>query len=83
MGILSDIRVRQPAKGDLVGREFTVAGIGTGFEATIGIRLLNQAGKVLATGSDEAAGHEPTASRYAAHAAGVRGQPGAGPRTGV
>jgi nucleoid-associated protein YgaU len=49
MGILSDIKVRQPAKGDLVGRQFTVAGIGTGFEATIGIRLLNRAGKVIAT----------------------------------
>jgi nucleoid-associated protein YgaU len=50
MGILSDIRVRQPAKADLVGRQFTVAGIGTGFEATIGMRLLNRAGKVIATG---------------------------------
>ena len=50
MGILSDIKVRQPARNDLVGRNFTVAGIGTGFEATIGIRLLNRAGKVIATG---------------------------------
>jgi nucleoid-associated protein YgaU len=50
MGILSDIRVRQPAKGDLIGREFTVAGLGTGFEGTIGMRLLNRAGKVVATG---------------------------------
>ena len=50
MGILSDIKVRQPARNDLVGRSFTVAGIGTGFEATIGIRLLNRAGKVIATG---------------------------------
>ncbi len=50
MGILSDIRVRQPAKGDLVGRQFTVTGIGTGFEGTIGMRLLNRAGKVIATG---------------------------------
>src|SRR6478672_6174300 len=37
MGILSDIRVRQPAKDDLVGRQFTVAGIGTGLERTIGM----------------------------------------------
>ena len=50
MGILSDIKVRQPAKGDLVARSFTVAGIGTGFEGTIGVRLLNRAGKVIATG---------------------------------
>ena len=49
MGILSDIRVRQPASGDLVGRQFTVAGIGAGFEGTIGIRLLNRNGKVIAT----------------------------------
>ena len=50
MGILSDIRVREPARDDLVGRQFTVAGIGTGFEGTIGMRLLNRAGKVIATG---------------------------------
>ena len=56
MGIISDVRVRQPAKGDLVGREFTVAGVGTGFEGTIGIRLLNRSGKVIATGSAQAAG---------------------------
>jgi nucleoid-associated protein YgaU len=56
MGILSDIRVRQPASGDLVGRQFTVAGIGTGFEGTIGIRLLNRSGKVIATGFAQSAG---------------------------
>src|SRR6478736_4021364 len=50
MGIITDIVVRQPAKDDLVGRQFTVAGIGTGFEGTIGMRLLNRAGKVIATG---------------------------------
>ncbi len=56
MGILSDIRVRQPAKNDLVGREFTVTGIGTGFEGTIGIRLLNRSGKVLATAFAQSSG---------------------------
>jgi nucleoid-associated protein YgaU len=56
MGILSDIRVRQPAKRDLVGREFTVTGIGTGFEGTIGMRLLNRNGKVLATGFAQSSG---------------------------
>lgn len=56
MGILSDIRVRQPAKGDLVGRQFTVTGIGTGFEGTIGIRLLNRGGKVIATGFAQSTG---------------------------
>ena len=56
MGISSDIMVRQPAKGDLVGRTFVVAGIGVGFEGTIGIRLLNSSGKVLATGSAQSSG---------------------------
>lgn len=56
MGILSDIRVRQPAKGDLVGRQFTVSGIGTGFEGTIGIRLLNRSGRVIATGFAQSTG---------------------------
>ncbi len=95
MGILSDIRVRQPAKSDLVGKEFTVSGIGTGFEGTIGMRVLNRAGKVIATGfaqssggmaadrgvQYDAEGQEPTASGYAGHAAGLRGQPGAGTGT--
>ena len=58
MGILSDIRVRQPAKDDLVGRQFTVAGIGTGFEGTIGMRLLNRAGKVIATGFATSSGRD-------------------------
>ncbi|MEO7942445.1 MAG: Gmad2 immunoglobulin-like domain-containing protein [Marmoricola sp.] len=56
MGILSDIRVRQPAKHDLVGRQFTVTGIGTGFEGTIGMRVLNKAGKVIATGFAQSTG---------------------------
>ncbi len=56
MGILSDIRVRQPAKLDLVGKEFTVAGVGTGFEGTIGMRVLNRAGKVIATGFAQSGG---------------------------
>ena len=62
MGILSDIRVRQPAKGDLVGRQFTVTGIGTGFEGTIGMRLLNRAGKVIATGVRAVDGRDGGAS---------------------
>jgi len=56
MGIISDVRVRQPAKNDLVGRQFTVTGIGTGFEGTIGMRLLNRAGKVIATGFAQSTG---------------------------
>lgn len=49
MGIITDVAVRQPAEDDLVGREFTVAGIGTGFEGTIGIRLSTTSGRVVAT----------------------------------
>ncbi len=56
MGILSEIRVRQPAKNDLVGKKFTVSGIGTGFEGTIGMRVLNRAGKVIGTGFAQSSG---------------------------
>lgn len=55
MGLISDVRVRQPAKDDLVGRRFTVSGIGSGFEGTIGLRLLNPRGAVLARGSAQSA----------------------------
>lgn len=56
MGIITDVRVRQPAKNDLVGRQFTVSGIGSGFEGTIGIRLVTKAGKVIARGSAQSTG---------------------------
>jgi Immunoglobulin-like domain of bacterial spore germination len=56
MGLITSVRVRQPANDDLVGRVFVVAGIGAGFEGTIGIRLLNPQGKVLATGSAQSRG---------------------------
>ena len=55
MGFTSDVRVRQPAKGDLVGRRFVVAGVGNGFEGTIGIRLRG-AGRLLATASAQSSG---------------------------
>jgi len=48
MGLITDVRLRQPAKDDLVGRRFLVAGIGNGFEGTIGIRVLDARGRVLA-----------------------------------
>ncbi len=44
MGLITDVRVRQPANDDLVGRRFVVAGVGAGFEGTIGMRLLNPRG---------------------------------------
>jgi nucleoid-associated protein YgaU len=48
MGLLTDVRVRQPVSDELVGRRFLVAGVGAGFEGTIGIRVLGPTGKVLA-----------------------------------
>ena len=56
MGLITDVRVRQPANGDLVGRRFVVAGVGAGFEGTIGMRLLNPQGKVIGTGSAQSRG---------------------------
>ena len=56
MGLITDVRVRQPANDDLVGRRFVVAGVGAGFEGTIGMRLLNQQGKVIGTGSAQSKG---------------------------
>jgi Immunoglobulin-like domain of bacterial spore germination/LysM domain len=56
VGLVSDVRVRQPANDDLVGRQFTVSGIGSGFEGTVGLRLLNQRGAVLASGSAQSSG---------------------------
>jgi nucleoid-associated protein YgaU len=56
MGLITDVRVRQPAKNDLVGRRFLVAGVGAGFEGTIGIRVLGPKGKVLATDSAQSSG---------------------------
>lgn len=56
MGIISDVRVRQPARNDLVGRDFVVAGIGSGFEGTVGMRLLNPRGQVIARSSAQSEG---------------------------
>ncbi len=56
MGIITNVRVRQPAKRDLVGKKFLVAGIGNGFEGTIGIRVLDAEGQVLAEESAQSSG---------------------------
>ena len=56
MGLITDVRLRQPVKDELVGRRFLVAGIGAGFEGTIGIRVLGPKGKVLAEDSAQSAG---------------------------
>ncbi len=39
-----------------MGRRFTVAGVGSGFEGTIGLRLLGPRGKVIAHGSAQSTG---------------------------
>ncbi len=51
MGLVTDVRLRQPRTDDLVGDRFVVAGIGAGFEGTIGIRVLGPSGAVLAEDS--------------------------------
>jgi MFS family permease len=56
MGLISDVRVRQPANDDLVGRMFLVAGHGAGFEGTIGMRLLGPAGRVIGQDSAQSQG---------------------------
>ena len=56
MPIVTQVKVRQPADRDLVAKSFVVAGIGNGFEGTIGMRVLDSRGRVLAQGSAQSAG---------------------------
>ena len=56
MGLITDVRLYQPVKNELVARRFLVAGIGAGFEGTIGIRVLGPKGKVLAQDSAQSSG---------------------------
>lgn len=56
MGLVTDVKVRQPAADDLVGDRFVVAGIGAGFEGTIGIRVLGPRGRVVGEASAQSAG---------------------------
>ena len=56
MGLQTDVRVRQPEKNDLVGDRFVVAGIGAGFEGTIGIRVLGPGGRVVGEDSATSSG---------------------------
>jgi hypothetical protein len=50
------IEVRQPRENDIVGRRFTIAGFGTGFEATVLWRVLGEDGAPLAEGLVEGVG---------------------------
>ena len=56
MPIITQVQVRQPAARDLVAEEFVVAGIGSGFEGTVGLRVLDSRGRELASGGAQAAG---------------------------
>ncbi len=56
MPLRREMRLRQPARNDLVGRRFTVAGVGSGFEGTIVVRVLGPRGRVLATTSAQSTG---------------------------
>jgi hypothetical protein len=44
------IEVRQPRAHDVIGRTFTIAGFGTGFEATVRWRVLGRNASVLGEG---------------------------------
>src|SRR5688500_722268 len=50
------IEVRQPREHDVIGRRFTLAGFGTGFEATVLWRVLGDDGTPLAEGLVQGAG---------------------------
>ena len=50
------IEVRQPREHDVIGRRFTLAGFGTGFEATVLWRVLGEDGTPLAEGLVQGAG---------------------------
>lgn len=56
MPIVTQVKVRQPVSSDLVAEEFVVCGIGSGFEGTVGLRVLNAKGQELASGGAQAAG---------------------------
>lgn len=56
MPIVTQVQVRQPDKLDLVGSTFVVSGVGAGFEGTIGLRLLDARGRVIATGFAQSSG---------------------------
>lgn len=56
MPIVSQVKVRQPAARDLVAEELVVSGIGSGFEGTVGLRVLDGRGRLLASGGAQSAG---------------------------
>ncbi|MCW2742442.1 MAG: LysM peptidoglycan-binding protein [Blastococcus sp.] len=74
------IEVRQPRPHDVIGRTFTIAGFGTGFEATVIWRVLGRNASVLGQGRVQGVGsmgvlhdfgHDVTLTTTSAHAATV------------
>lgn len=82
MPLRTDLKVRQPAKDDLVGSRFTVAGIGTGFEGTINVRVLGGRDRVLARASAQSSGGGTLHGEFST-AVTVRSPPRAGTRLTV
>jgi|tagenome__1003787_1003787.scaffolds.fasta_scaffold19225463_1 nucleoid-associated protein YgaU len=50
------IEVRQPREHDLIDRQFTIAGFGTGFEATVRWQVLAENGTTLGEGNVQGVG---------------------------
>jgi nucleoid-associated protein YgaU len=72
------IEVRQPKPNDVIARDFTIAGFGTGFEATVLWRMLDTGGQTVAAGNIQGAGgmgvihdfgHQVSFGGYSARAA--------------
>lgn len=72
------IEVRQPTTNDVIGSNFTIAGFGTGFEATVLWQLLDMNGQSVARGNIQGAGsmgvirdfgHQVSVGGYTARAA--------------
>lgn len=72
------IQVRQPKPNDVIGSDFTVAGFGSGFEATVLWQLLDMNGQSVAQGNIQGAGsmgvirdfgHQVSLGGYTARAA--------------
>jgi hypothetical protein len=88
---MRSIEVRHPRENDVVGRRFTVAGFGTGFEGTVLWRVLDDDAAPLAEGPVEDVGsngvidhfgHDARLPGSASARGGARRQPGPAHRPG-
>ncbi|WP_370324039.1 Gmad2 immunoglobulin-like domain-containing protein [Euzebya sp.] len=50
------VQVRQPVPHDLVGRRFTIAGVGHGFEGTVGWHVLDEDNNIVVEGGVQGGG---------------------------